>query len=199
MSFTTGSLFHQESLKLAELFLDLKERHLVRSEVISKNLLQTRTLNTSRRICSEIISRLKTLNRKELELLVHSDKKEQGYLLWIAACRRYPFIGDFAREVVRERYIGLQTHLHQTDFDAFFNKTSEWHPELDDISPATKKKLRQVLFKMMREADLLSTQNMIKAALFTPRILKALSRENRQDLMYFPFLESELNWNQNEA
>ncbi|WP_039960780.1 BrxA family protein, partial [endosymbiont of Riftia pachyptila] len=69
MSFTTGSLFHRESVKLAALYFKLKDWNAVRDKVISENLLQARTLNTSKRVCREIISRLKKLNSSELELL----------------------------------------------------------------------------------------------------------------------------------
>ena len=133
MSFTTGSLFHRESVELAALFLDQGEWNAVRDKVLSGNLLQARTLNTLKRVCSEIISRLKTLGPREIELLSHGSAQEQGYLLWIAVCRRYKFIADFAIEVIRERYISLKIDLHYEDYDSFFNRKSEWHPELDEI------------------------------------------------------------------
>ncbi len=53
------------------------------------------------RKCREIVSRLQTLNDEELRFLVGADNREQGYMLWIAACRRYTFIGEFAVEVLR--------------------------------------------------------------------------------------------------
>jgi hypothetical protein len=121
MSFTTGSLFYLESVKLAGLFVELNDWNAVRNQVLSENLLQARTQNTSKRMCREIISRLKTLAPREIDLLIHGSSKEQGYLLWIAVCRRYKFIADFAVEIIRERYLSLKTDLHYEDFDAFFN------------------------------------------------------------------------------
>ncbi|TLU53461.1 MAG: DUF1819 family protein [Chlorobium sp.] len=149
LSFTTGGLFHQESLILARLFVDANDwdRVRVRDRVQSENLLQSRTLTTSKRFCSEIISRVKTLEQSELDLLIYGSMQEQKYLLWIAVCRRYRFIAEFAEEVVRERYIGLKHDLHYVEFDFFFHKKSEWHPELEAIALTTRKKLRQVLFK----------------------------------------------------
>ncbi len=192
MSFTTGSLFHRESVKLAVLFLEFNNWNIVRDKVLSNNILQARTLNTSKRVCREIISRLKTLDLRELDLLVHGNAQEQGYLLWIAVCRRYKFIADFAVEVLRERYISLKTDLHYEDFDSFFNKKSEWHPELDEIRPATRNKLRQVLFKILREVDLLTANNTINAAMLSPHLLEVISYGNRRDVMFFPAFESHL-------
>jgi hypothetical protein len=192
MSFTTGSLFHQESVKLAALYLDLGDWNSVRDKVISENLLQTRTLNTLKRVCREVVSRLKTLNSGELKFLIEGSHQEQAYLLWLAVCRRYRFIADFAVEVLRERYITLKTDLNNEDFDSFFNRKSEWHSELDEISPATRSKLRQVLFKMLREVGLLATNNMINAAMLSPRLLDVIPKDSRRDVLYFPVLESDL-------
>lgn len=192
MSFTTGSLFHRESVKLAALYLDLGDWDSVRHKVITDNLLQTRTLNTLKRVCREIISRLKTLSLSELKFLLETSHQEQAYLLWLAVCRRYRFIADFAIEVLRERYITLKTDLNYEDFDSFFNQKSEWHSELDEIRPATRSKLRQVLFKILREADLLSANNIISAAMISQQLIDLISHYNRREILYFPIFESDL-------
>ncbi|MCW5600023.1 DUF1819 family protein [Nitrosomonas sp.] len=192
MSFTTGGLFHRESAKLAVLYLNLGDWNSVHDKVITENLLQTRTLNTLKRVCSEIVSRLRTLSQGELEFLVEGSHQEQAYLLWLAICRRYKFIADFAVEVLRERYITLKADLTFDDFDSFFNRKSEWHLELDEITPATRSKLRQVLFRILHEADLLTTNNMINAAMLSPRLLEMIHQGNRRDVLYFPVFESDL-------
>ncbi len=192
MTFTTGSLFHCESVKLAVLYLELGDWNSVREKVIAENILQTRTLNTLKRVCSEIISRLRTLNQGELEFFVETSHQDQAYLLWLAVCRRYKFIADFAVEVLRERFITLKSDLTHEDFDTFFNRRSEWHIELDKISPATKGKLRQILFKMLREADLLAANNVIQSALLSPRLLELFQQGIGMDVLYFPVFESDL-------
>lgn len=192
MSFTTGSLYHRESVKLAALYLELGDWNAVRDKVISNNLLQTRTLNTLKRVCREVISRLKTLSIEELDFLVEANPQEQGYLLWLATCRRYRFIADFAIEVLRERYITLKSDVNHEDFDSFFNRKSEWHAELDAIQPTTRNKLRQVLFRILREAGLLASNNIINAAILSPELLNAISHNNRRDVLFLPVFESDL-------
>lgn len=192
MSFTTGGLFHRESAKLAGLHLEFRDWIVVRNKVIDENLLQARTLNTQKRICREVIARLKTFSIEELRFLIDASRQEQSYLLWIAVCRRYKFIADFAIEVLRERFITLKTDLNHKDFDSFLNRKSEWHTELDEIRPTTRKKLRQVLFKMLHEADLLTANNMINTTMLTPKLIDLVVRTNRRDLLYFPIFESDL-------
>ena len=197
MSFTTGGLFHHESVNLAVLYLDSKDWNAVRKKVLAENLLQTRTLSTLKRVCREVISRLKTLDAGELELLVATNPREQGYLLWLAVCRRYGFIADFAVEVMRERYFTFKTDLNYADFDTFFNRKSEWYAELDQLRSTTRNKLRQVLFKILHEADLLTANNTIKAAMLSPRLVETISHGNRQDVFFFPAFESAFVSNKN--
>ena len=78
MSFTTGGLFQRESIRLAELYLNLEDWGAVRDKVITSNLLQARMANTSKRISREIISRLAMLSANELNLLVHGYPREQA-------------------------------------------------------------------------------------------------------------------------
>ena len=194
MAFTTGGLFYRESVTLAMLFFELNDWDPVKEKVLSENLLQSRTLNTSKRQCREIISRLKTLDQKELDLLISGSTQEQKYLLWLAVCRHYRFIAEFAEEVIRERYIGLKHDLQYEEFDFFFDKMSEWHPELEEIKPTTRNKLRQVLFKILREAELLTVRNTINASMLSQRLLSALSSQRRKDVFVFPVFESDLKW-----
>lgn len=192
MSFTTGGLLHRESVELALLYLDLSNWDSVRAQVITENTLQMRTLSSLQRIYREVSSRLRTLTRTEIEFLVSCSYQEQAYLLWLAICRRYSFVADFAIEVLRERHITLKGTLTHEDFDAFFNRKSEWHPELDKITHATRAKLRQVLFKILRETDLLTSDNLIQTALLSPRMLDMINQIRQSDILFFPVFESDV-------
>jgi len=192
MSFTTGALFHHESVNLTRLYLEKGDWNKVRDEVITRNLLQARTTNSAKRICSEICSRLKRLNTDELGFLVEGDHQEQVYLLWLAVCRRYRFIYDFSTEVIRERFLTLRYDLRYVDYDAFFNAKMEWHEELERITTTTRNKLRQVMFKMLREAELLNSDNSIIPAMLSPRLINVICSHSERDLRLFPIMETEL-------
>lgn len=192
MSFSTGGLFHHESVELATMYLEQNDWNLVRDKAISENLFQVRTKSSLKRTCREVIARLKTLTRDELEFLVEANPQEQGYLLWAAVCRLYPFVYEFATEELRERYLSLKQDLSYEDFDSFFFKKSEWNSRLEEITTTTQKKLRQVLFRILRETNLLTTNHLIQAAFLTPMLVDLISRSNPQDLLCFPIFESDL-------
>ena len=193
MSFTTGGLYRTEALKLTESFLRLGDWAKTGHAAQSHNLLQARAFSTAQRVIREVVYRLQRLSTEELHLLLEGDPQEQSALLWIAVCRRYPFIGEFATEVLRERFLSLQPDLNYEHYDAFFNRKSDWHPELEKLSQATRKKLRQVLFKILKEADLLVDGHLINPPLLSARLLDTLSPNTRhQDVSYFPIFDADL-------
>ena len=189
MSFTAGALLQSESVTIAKLYLELGSWNEVKDKAIANNVLQSRAVSTLKRISYEIISRLSTLTSEELILLVNSSQKDQAYLIWMAVCRHHNFIADFATEVLRERFITFKPDLQYSDFDVFFNRKCDWHSELDGLSISTKKKLRQVLFKMLREADFLDGKNNIQATILSPRLLDVIERSGGRDIMYFTVSE----------
>ncbi len=92
MSFTTGTLLYRESITVADLYLEMRDWDAVRAVVIAENRLQMRTLNSSKRIYREIVSRLKHLTSIEFELLQDTFLQEQNRLLWLAVCKLYRFV-----------------------------------------------------------------------------------------------------------
>ena len=136
--------------------------------------------------------RLQELSDRELDLLISGSQEDQNQLLWVAVCRRYRLVAEFAVEVVRERFLSLGAPLELADFDAFYFRKAEWHEELDQLKPVTQKKLRQVLFGMMRDAGLISAQGAINPVMLSPEVCDAISETRPDDLRLFPMFETDL-------
>ena len=192
LSFTTGGLFRYESVTLARLYLETGDWDRVKKRVMADNLLQARTRSSLVRTTREIVKRLQALNEEELSYLEAAGEREQRYMLWVAVCRTYPFIADFARDVLRERFLGSSGELGKHDFESFFNNKSDWHPELENITTLTRNKLRTVLFNIMREADLLSSKNVILGALLHPEIIRIMNANSPGDILFFPVSDADV-------
>ena len=186
MSFSTGALFRPQSIMLAELYTKFQNWPEVRSRALKNNLLQARTQNTANRVCREIISRLKGLTPNQLLILADGFSKDQGYILWAAVCKRYRFIHEFAVEVVHEKFLRMDLHLTHADYDTFFNQKAEWHDEIVRIKPSTRSKLRQVVFKMMRECELLTEGQMINPTILNPAVIQCIQEDPDLTLAIFP-------------
>lgn len=186
MAFTTCSLLNSESIQVAELYLEHKNWSQVSRIATDSNLLQYRTVSALKRTLSEIVSRLKLLSDEAINLLVNGYKEEKLQILWLAVCLRYPFIYEFSVEVVREKYRSMQYKIEQFDFDAFFNSKMNYHESLENITETTRKKLKQVLFKMMKEAEIIDRDDNVQASLLSEKIISVVGNMNREYLMVFP-------------
>lgn len=138
MSFGLGGLFINESVDVARLHVlgEPWEDTIVRAmeegtTSLPKSASQRRTLR-------EIVNRLSALTDGELVLFAETDDRtEQQTLLWLAACRAYRFVGEFAIEVLRERYLSYRLELSLNAFDIFWEEKAEWHSDVADISTST--------------------------------------------------------------
>ncbi|MGV9748322.1 DUF1819 family protein [Rhodococcus zopfii] len=186
LSFTSGGLLAREGESVAAIYLDCRDWQVTRARVVDGNLLQARTTSSLIRVSRETVQRLAVLGDDEIELLVEGSPTEQHHLMWAAACRRYALIGDFAEEVLRERFLLMTPTLDTDDFDRFITGKSLWHPELDRLKPSTRQKLRQTLFRMLREAGLCTAAGDITPAVISERVAEALDRRKPSDLRFFP-------------
>ena len=95
-------------------------------------------------------------------------------------------------EVLREHYLLRRHQLTFGDYDAFYSAKALWHVELDEIAPSTQHKLRQNLFRMLREADLVSEQQQIRSAVPSPALAALLAQRGREALLVFPATDNEI-------
>lgn len=186
LSFTTGALLAREAALLAPLYTEQRDWEQVRALAVKGNLLQARTHRTGVRLASETVQRLSALADDEVGLLIEAAASERAHLMWAAACRRYEFIGEFAEEVVRERFLRLASTLDYLDFDGFVRAKALWHAELVEIKDSTLQRLRSNVFKMLREAELLSKAGEIMPAVLSERLAALLTTRSPSDLRFFP-------------
>ncbi|MFZ2623871.1 MAG: DUF1819 family protein [Propionibacterium sp.] len=189
LSFTSGALLTREAVIAAPLFLEVRDWNAVRNRLRAENLLQARTASSGFRLAREVAQRLAVLTDAELDLLQDASPSERGHLMWIAACRRYAFIGDFAEEVVRERFLLLTPTLGYDDFDSFVRGKALWHPELAEVKDSTLQKLRSTVFRMLTEAGLLVGDEIVHAPL-SERVRDALDAQVQSDVRFLPTRDS---------
>jgi hypothetical protein len=186
LSFTSGSLLMREALVAAPLYLREHDWAKVRDLIEEDNLLQARTRSSGFRLAREVAQRLSVLADDEIELLLDATPSERGHLMWAAACRRYDLIGEFAEEVLRERFLLLASTLDYDDFDSFIRGKALWHEELANLKDSTLQKLRSTVFRMLVEAGLRSEDGRILPAVLSTRVSDKLGARTPSDIRFFP-------------
>lgn len=186
LSFTTGTLLATEAALVAPIYLREHDWTSTRARVKDDNLLQSRVARSNTRTLGALLPRLQRLTDTELQIVADGTSTERGHLMWAAACRLYSLIGEFAEEVLQARFLTLVGTLTYEEYDSFYRSKSMWHDELGQITDLSYKKLRQVLFKMMVEAGLLTKSGHIEPVVFSSRVAGCLDNRTPSDIRFFP-------------
>ena len=72
----------------------------------------------------------------------------------------------------------------------FWEQKAVDHPEVDRISDLTKIKLRSVLFKMMREAGLITKDNYINTVMLSPLVQNMILMNNPNEMRWFTTIDN---------
>ena len=192
MSFTTGGLFLNESIKIAKVYQKYQDWDKTKEKVFEDNLLQYSSKKTTQRVYREIQIRLRKLSDDLIQLLMDDNIKEQQIILWISICKAYRFIGEFATNIIREKYLLMNYQLNNEDYMSFFNSKADWHEELDNLSDMTIQKQRQVVFRMLQEAGVLSSTNIILPIIPSIKIFKAIYKDDPKNITYLPISDMDI-------
>lgn len=186
MSFAVGGLLLNESVEVARMHAPSETWDATLRRALEEGVTSLPKAASRRRTLREIVNRISTLEAEELYFLVEgADRQDQQALLWLATCRAYRFVREFATEVIHERFLSFQLDLPLESFDILFAAKAEWDEGLAGISPMTRAKLRQVLFRMMREASVITDDNRILSAYVSPRLKAMLAERSPRDLAVF--------------
>lgn len=157
LSFTAIALGHREAVEVISLLGVAGDWDAAAALAIEENPFQKRTSNSTRRIFREVRQRLETLNTTTLEQFQDASNDDQKAILLIAACKCYPFLFDFICTTLADKLMVFDYQVGKDDFDIFWNRSLLDHPELEGIADSTRLKIRQVAFRLLAEAGLLSS------------------------------------------
>jgi len=190
LSFSVGGLYLSEAPLAARSYGELGDWSEVRAALDADNLLQARTASSAQRIGRELVQRLNELTDVELELVARATAEERAQLMWVAACRRYRLLAEFAEEVLRERFLLMAPDIRPEHFEAFIRGKSLWHPELGELEQSTLRKLRTTLFLMMREADFITAEGLIVPTVLSVRVRDELGKRTLNEMRFFATREA---------
>lgn len=192
-SFTSGNLFITLGPMVATLRLKLQNWDEVKNAIIADNLVQARTQSSLKRTTSELIPRIQTLTDPQLELLAEGTSKDQKQILWLAACKQYLFVQEFAQQIIRGKFLRYGQRIEYRDYDIFFNNIAEWDDHLDNLSELTKQKIRQVIFQMITDAELISTDGVLLPTLLSSSVAAVITADNPANLTIYNLTDQEIS------
>ena len=192
LSFTAGGLLYHESITVAETYSQSRDWDATIKQINERNLLQSRVQSSTDRKLREICFRLKELSDEGIQLLIRGSRSEQNMLLWLACCKRYKLVAEFAKEILHDKFIRLDFAVTVADVDAFMDAKSLWHEELEKITDNTKTKLQTVIMRMLREAELISSNNILQPKLLSKNLVRVIANDSVELFALFPISETDV-------
>jgi hypothetical protein len=161
LSFTVGGLFLFEGIELARLRVAGASWAEVRKTAPAGIFVASGGASSVERIRNELFRRLALLTDAEIAHLTTGGMTDARALMWVAACRKYRILAEFAHEVLDERLRSYQPEIRVTDFDALLDAKGVHAEEIGRLAPSTRARLRSGAFRMLREAELLDVDNRV--------------------------------------
>ncbi len=187
LSFSAGGLLYHESIVVAEAYASARgDWDQAIAEVTDRNLLQSRTVSTSKRKLREVHKRLQLLTDRQMSLLATGSRLDQKLVLWLACCLRYQVLGDFARDVLRGQYLQMDLFIGPVDVERFLEAKSVWHDELESLAPSTRTKLQTVMMRMLRESEMVSVGGVVLPPLMSAELQSVIMEDSRDHFQFFP-------------
>ncbi len=187
MSFSVGGLMLNESLMIAQSYQPGESWASARERLLAQGASSLPKLASQTRALREVYDRIGHLSEFERHYVsAEADRAEQQAMIWLAICRTYSFVYEFAVEVISERYQSWRLDLRHEVFDRFLAEKAERDTGLAELSSSTCAKLRQVLFRILRETSLISVEGRIQAIWLSGRMKRLIEENNPADLRIFP-------------
>ena len=157
LSFTFGGLLIPETRIIADSFLRLGDWEAVRDEVVGQNLLKKPRQESARRYIREIRERLKGAYDWEVPIIAGRDggPDEARLVLLAVTVRYYCLVWEFLVEVIRYKITGGDFKLLGFEIESFWERKAESASEMREITETSRKKLAQVVYRMLQEAGYL--------------------------------------------
>ena len=156
MSFTAGAAMLNETHAVASVLIDCDGDWDKAKEITFKeNLMQKDKATSNARYFALMKQRLEALNNEELTMLVNCTVSVRRLLVLLAICKAHPFIYDFISETVRDRFYSQYERISHADFNEFYNENKYVHPELEKVTEQTVAKMRQVIFKILEQTEII--------------------------------------------
>lgn len=187
LSFTSASLLINDSIKVAEIFNEVKDWKKTKETILKQNILQRKKEGTVIRELQELRHRISTLTSKQLELLLNSDIETQRLILFLSVCKYYQYIKEFTIEVLRHKILLFDNQIYDSDYEKFYEQKSSLSSKLSKISETTNEKIKRVLFTILWQAGIINNvkEKIIQQPFMTVSLISAVIQDNPNNLRIF--------------
>lgn len=156
-----GSLQVRESRIVAELLLQDASAEQWHEVIQQQNLLQKRTPASAKRVAQALRKRLERLDAPFWRAIRDGDDQLATQVVFCSALERNLLLVEFIETVVRDAFVTRAGVLEPYHWSEFLEERSHRDPAVSTWTESSRKKMAQVIYRMLAEVGFLEgTRNM---------------------------------------
>lgn len=180
-----GSLMVRESRIVATLLLEKSTAAKWDQAFMVDNVLQKRAPATAKRIAQSIRKRLERMEPEFWQALRDGDENLATQVAFCAALGRNLLLVEFMERVLSDAYVTHAEKLQTYQWDDFLEDCAHRDPAIHDWTTSSRKKMGQVVFRMLAEMGYLKDTRSLKLqnVIIRPEVKAMLADNYKQRLM----------------
>ena len=177
---TAGALLVPESRKIADLLLSSVTPEQWKDAIENQNILQQRSLSSSKRIADLIRSRLELMKPELWRLIRDGYSITATHAVFAAVIKYSRILGDYLDTVVRQQFRKLEDKLTPMLWDDFILSCKQRDSQMSDFPPTTAKKVCSNVHKILAEVGYIKGRNdwALQKVDIAPEVLKYLKKND---------------------
>ena len=196
MSFTAGAAMLNEMHAVAEALLACDgDWERTKDKTFKENLMEKEKMSSNVRYFALMKQRLEVLNEAELEMLVNGTVAVRRLIVLLAICKAHSFIYDFISENVRDCFYNQYEKISHANFNEFYNEKKYEHPEIEQVSELTVAKMRQVVFRILEQTELIedAESGILRRPYLSEAIERMVVKDDPKWLAIYLYSNNEIN------
>lgn len=155
---TTGENFlYFETKILAEHLLNGVDFDVLKKRNIEENLIRYKKESAIERVNAPIFRRLKLLIEKDMvKDFVYENITTSKYILMYAVMKTDKLVNDFVTEVYKKKILESEKYIDKVDMENWYQEKLTMSETLKNVTVATENKLKQVIFKILQDANMIA-------------------------------------------
>lgn len=154
---SAGSLLINESVDIARLLIKGANSSDWYQALVVENILRKKSPTSAKRMARLIRNRLEGMDESHWQLVLDDNKEVVRQALLAAAIKHSNLLYDFMTDVIRGHYRTFKRQLSLSDWRSFLEECEQRDPTVASWSDSTKKKLGQVIFRILAEGGYLES------------------------------------------
>ena len=196
MSFTAGAAMLNEMHAVAEALVACDgDWERTKDKTFKENLMEKEKMSSNIRYFALMKQRLEVLNEAELEMLVNGTVAVRRLIVLLAICKAHSFIYDFISENVRDCFYNQYEKISHANFNEFYNEKKYEHPEIEQVSELTVAKMRQVVFRILEQTELIedAESGILRRPYLSEAIERMVVKDDPKWLAIYLYSNNEIN------